>query len=70
MTPDVGVLVPPGEPRALAGAVGDLLADEPRREQLGRAARELAVAHYSWDDIAARLATIYERLVGRVEVAA
>ena len=70
MTPDVGVLAPPGEPRALADAVGDLLADEPRREQLGRAARELAVARYSWDDIAARLATIYERLVGRVEVAA
>jgi phosphatidylinositol alpha-mannosyltransferase len=70
MAPEVGVLVPPGEPRALADAVGDLLADEPRREQLGRAARELAVARYSWDDIAARLATIYERLAGRVEVAA
>ena len=38
MEPSAGVLVPPGEPRALAEAVEALLADEPRREELGRAA--------------------------------
>jgi phosphatidyl-myo-inositol alpha-mannosyltransferase len=70
MTPDVGLVVPPDDARALSGAVADLLADEPRRREMGRAARELAVARYSWDDIAARLATIYEGLAGRVRVAA
>jgi glycosyltransferase involved in cell wall biosynthesis len=51
-------------------AVQKLLADEPRREQLGRAARELAVSKYSWDDIAGRLTEIYEGLAARVKVAA
>jgi phosphatidyl-myo-inositol alpha-mannosyltransferase len=70
MEPTAGVLVPPGDRRALADAVEQLLADEPRREALGRGARELAEAKYSWDDIAGRLTEIYERLVGRVAVAA
>jgi phosphatidyl-myo-inositol alpha-mannosyltransferase len=70
MEPNAGVLVPPGEPRALADAVEQLLADEPRREELGRNARALAEAKYSWDDIAGRLTAIYERLVGSVAVAA
>jgi phosphatidylinositol alpha-mannosyltransferase len=70
MTPQVGVLVRPDEPQVLAVAVSALLGDEARRVELGRAARELAVARYSWDDIAARLAVIYERLAGRVAVAA
>jgi glycosyltransferase involved in cell wall biosynthesis len=52
-------------------AVERMLADEPRREQLGRAARELAVSKYSWDDIAGRLTEIYDGLAaGRVKVAA
>ena len=70
MTPDVGELVPPGDPRALTDAAAALLDDEPRRQEMGAAARDLAVARYSWDDIAERLATIYEGLAGRVKVAA
>jgi phosphatidyl-myo-inositol alpha-mannosyltransferase len=70
MEPSVGLLVQPGEPLALTNAVEKLLADEPRREQLGRAARELAVSKYSWDDIAGRLTEIYEGLAARVKVAA
>ena len=70
MEPSVGVLVQSGEPLAVTTAVQKLLADEPRREQLGRAARELAVSKYSWDDIAGRLTEIYEGLAGRVKVAA
>jgi phosphatidylinositol alpha-mannosyltransferase len=70
MTPQVGLLVPPDEPQAVTAAVSALLGDEPRRAALGEAARELAVSRYSWDDIAARLAVIYERLAGRVAVAA
>ena len=64
MEPEAGLLVPPGEPAALADALTSLLADEPRREELGRAARTIAQERYSWDGIAQRLAEIYESLTG------
>jgi len=63
MTPETGVLVPPGDIAALTEAVSALSADEPRRRTLGEAARKLAIDRYSWDDIGRRLATIYEGLV-------
>ena len=62
MTDETGVLVPPGEPDALADAVVGLLEDEPRRERLGASARQLAQERYSWDDIGRRLAEIYREL--------
>jgi phosphatidyl-myo-inositol alpha-mannosyltransferase len=62
MTDETGVLVPPGDPSALADAVSALLGDEARRERLGAAARRIAQERYSWDDIARRLASIYEGL--------
>jgi phosphatidylinositol alpha-mannosyltransferase len=62
MTDETGVLVPPGEPDALADAVAGLLEDEPRRERFGAAARRLAQERYSWDDIGRRLAEIYREL--------
>jgi glycosyltransferase involved in cell wall biosynthesis len=65
MTPEAGVLVPPGDPAALAGAVVALLEDEARRRTLGAAARELARERYSWEDIARRLVGIYELVTGR-----
>ncbi|MFL5977338.1 MAG: glycosyltransferase family 4 protein, partial [Gaiellaceae bacterium] len=62
MTDETGVLVPPGDPEALAAAVAALLEDEPRRERLGLAARRVAQERYSWDDIGRRLETIYREL--------
>jgi phosphatidyl-myo-inositol alpha-mannosyltransferase len=62
MTDETGLLVPPGDPDALASAVAALLDDEPGRRLLGDAARRLAQERYSWDDIARRLAAIYEGL--------
>jgi phosphatidyl-myo-inositol alpha-mannosyltransferase len=70
MEPDAGVLVPPSDPAGLTEAVSGLLADEPRREALGRRARELAVERYSWGDIAGRLLGIYEALVGERQAVA
>ena len=64
MEPEAGLLVPPGDPAALADAIATLLADESRREQLGRAARAIAQERYSWDRIARQLAEIYEALAG------
>ncbi|HYZ77997.1 MAG TPA: glycosyltransferase family 4 protein [Gaiellaceae bacterium] len=65
LTPEAGVLVPPGDPRALADAIVGLLEDEPRRRTLGAAARGLARERYSWDDIGRRLTQIYELLSGK-----
>jgi phosphatidylinositol alpha-mannosyltransferase len=66
MTPETAVSFPPGDERALIEATAALLADEPRREALGAAGRELAQARYSWDGIASRLVEIYEQVTGRV----
>ena len=70
MTPETSVAVPPEDPAALAAAVESLLADEPRRQELGAAARELAISEYGWPDIAVRLEAVYERVSGRQPAAA
>jgi len=62
--PEAAMLVPPSDPEELADAVIDMLSDEERRIQMGRAARAHALANYGWDDIARRLEETY------VEVAA
>jgi phosphatidyl-myo-inositol alpha-mannosyltransferase len=61
-TPQSSVLVPPGDPVALAAALVEVLEDEPRRRALGEAARKVA-ERYSWERIARRLIEIYEELV-------
>ena len=62
MTDETGVLVPPGDPEALAAGVEGLLADEAQRERLGAAARRVAEERYAWGAIARRLAEIYGEL--------
>ena len=57
--PSAAVLVPPSDPHALASGVIDMLSDEARRIEMGRAAREHALANYAWDDIARRLEETY-----------
>ena len=64
MTPEAGVLVPSGDETALADALVGLLADESRRVRLGEGARERARL-YSWDEIGARLLSVYGTLAGR-----
>jgi glycosyltransferase involved in cell wall biosynthesis len=55
-----GVLVPPRDPRALAGAIARLLADPARLARMGAAARARAVSAFRWRDAAARLADVLE----------
>jgi phosphatidyl-myo-inositol alpha-mannosyltransferase len=70
MAPELGFAVPPGDPRALADALVELLADEEHRCRFGETARRVAEERYSWDRIARRLLEVYERVVGRVAAAA
>ena len=57
------LLVPPGDPDALAAELVRLLEDEPRRRQLAARARALAEERYDWKLIAPQLTAVYERLL-------
>jgi phosphatidylinositol alpha-mannosyltransferase len=61
---EASVAVPPGDPEALVEAVDELLAEEAERQELGAAARQLAIERYSWDDVARRLELIYDAARG------
>ncbi len=52
---ETALLVPPGEPTALAQAMERLIADDALRETLGRAARAEAVARYSFEAVGRQL---------------
>jgi phosphatidylinositol alpha-mannosyltransferase len=58
-TPEAARLVPPNDSDALGAAIVDVLSDEPRRVEMGRAARAHALANYAWTDIARRLEETY-----------
>jgi phosphatidylinositol alpha-mannosyltransferase len=63
VTPATGILAPPGDPDALTDAIERLLADEPARVEMGRAARELAASTYAWPLLARRLEDCYARVL-------
>jgi phosphatidyl-myo-inositol alpha-mannosyltransferase len=62
MTAEAAVAFPAGDEHALTESVTSILGDEPRRRSLGEVARSVAVERYSWDEIARRLLSIYERV--------
>ena len=68
MIPEVlegcGLLVPPGEPRALRAVLETLLADPDRARELGRRARARCVERYSFASARAVLFPLIERLGG------
>ena len=57
-----GRLVPPRDPRALAAAIAELLADPDRLAAMGRAARARVQATFRWDDAAAQLVEVFEEV--------
>jgi phosphatidylinositol alpha-mannosyltransferase len=59
-----GILVPPGEPSALAAAVGRVLEDHDLAERLAAAGRGRA-ASFSWTRVADRIVAIYEAALRR-----
>ena len=65
-----GVIVPPRDPQALAGAICRLLSDSALRLALGRAARRKARVQFTVPNMIARHVRLYEELVGADERAA
>jgi alpha-maltose-1-phosphate synthase len=58
-----GLLVPPGDPEALADALNTLVRDPAKAAAMGKAGRERAVTEFSWTTIAAQTAQLYASLV-------
>ncbi len=56
------LLVPPGDPAALAGAIRELASSPERRAQLGASGRALA-AEFGWERIAERHGALYRRMI-------
>jgi len=54
-----GLLVPPGDPEALATALRSLVIDASRRKQMGQAARLKAEQEFSWPVIARRTLNVF-----------
>ena len=55
LRPGCAILVPPGDPRALADAVSDLAGDAGKRKRLSRNGRALVVAEHTWRQRARRI---------------
>ena len=62
---ETGLLVPPGDARALAGAIAALLADPARRASMGAAAARRIEEHFSWRACAEKTAALYGEVLGR-----
>jgi len=56
-------LVPPGDTKALAKTLDDLLGDEAVRTELARAATAAAAGPYSWDETARLTMDLYRELI-------
>jgi predicted metal-dependent phosphoesterase TrpH len=59
---ELGLLFPPGDPITLAGQLARLIAEPTLRRRLQR---RLASASRGWDEVAAQVEEIYERVVSR-----
>ena len=56
-------LVTPGDAAELEAALGALLDDPSRRDRMGRAGRERALAQFSWRAVAEATAAAYQRAI-------
>ena len=63
-----GLLVPPRDADALAGAIERLLAQADQRAALGAAARAESVALRTWETVAERFEQVYDRAACRCEM--
>lgn len=59
-----GRVVPCENPRALAAVVAELLADEPLRLRMGKAARERVVSKFDWDALSVEAGRLFTEAAG------
>ena len=62
---ETGLLVPPGDPEALAVALNAVLSDPDLARAMGQAGRKRAVAEFGWTAIAAQTAELYAELTNK-----
>jgi len=60
---EAGRLVPPRDPRAMAAAIADVLAEPERALHMGRAARARVERIFQWRDAAAGLVEVFEEVL-------
>lgn len=60
---EAGLLVPPGDPPALAAAIGRVLADPALRRRMGGCGRRRALERFTWDAAARATAGCYRSLM-------
>jgi len=61
---ETGVLVPPGDAKALAAAVGQLIDDPATRRRMSLRAREIARERFTWPALAGQVAGVYREVLG------
>src|SRR5262245_39103578 len=64
LTPDTGILIPPGDSAALAKAMHRLASDPALRKRMGQAARNRYLKLFAPDAVLAMLVTTYARVAG------
>jgi glycosyltransferase involved in cell wall biosynthesis len=64
-----GLLVPPGDVEALAGAIDRLAGDPGLRAAMGRAGRKLVEERYDWEQNTAQMEALYQQLVAFTQAA-
>ena len=70
LVPETGVLVPPGDPGALADAVVALLRDPGRREAMAAASRARHAERFTVERMVASTVAVYDAVLGRTSTAA
>jgi glycosyltransferase involved in cell wall biosynthesis len=60
---DAGVLVPPGDAKALESAIIDLLDDPERRERLAQEGYDRVKKHFTWDNTARQVVEVYREAI-------
>ena len=58
-----GLLVPFGNPQALAGAICELLSDSEKRKRMGESGRNIAVERFDEQLVFSRVKAEYKRLL-------
>lgn len=63
-----GILVEPGNPDALAGAIKDLIENPQKRETIGKAGAEHIRNNLTWDDACQKFEVLYQKALKKVSV--